>query len=110
MWVLLVTSGMRPSEVLGLPWAAVDLEAGVLSIYQKLIKVENRAVLADGTKVDHTGAAAGRTRVHRESADWSPASGAHRCPILVVLGAGGGPSGVGLGRIPREYLASPAQS
>jgi integrase len=57
MWVLLVTSGMRPSEVLGLPWAAVGLEAGVVSIYQKLIKVENRAVLADGTKVDHTGAA-----------------------------------------------------
>jgi hypothetical protein len=27
-------------EVLGLPWAAVDLEAGVVSIYQKLIKVE----------------------------------------------------------------------
>jgi integrase len=57
MWVLLVTSGMRPSEVLGLPWAAVDLEAGLLSIYQKLIKVENHAVIADGTKVDHTGAA-----------------------------------------------------
>jgi integrase len=56
MWVLLVTSGMRPSEVLGLPWPAVDLEAGVLSIYQKLIKVENRALLADGTKVDNTGA------------------------------------------------------
>jgi integrase len=33
------------------------LEAGVVSIYQKLIKVENRAMLADGTKVDHTGAA-----------------------------------------------------
>jgi integrase len=45
------------SEVLGMPWAAVDLEAGVLSIYQKLIKVENRAVVADETKVDHTGAA-----------------------------------------------------
>jgi integrase len=57
MWVLLVTSGMRPSEVLGLPWPAVDLEAGVVSIYQKLIKVEYRAVLADGTKVDHTGGA-----------------------------------------------------
>jgi integrase len=42
---------------LGLPWPAVDLEAGVVSIYQKLIKVENRTVLADGTKVDHTGAA-----------------------------------------------------
>jgi integrase len=57
MWVLLITSGMRPSEVLGLPWPAVDLEASVVSIYQKLIKVENRAVLTDGTKVDHTGAA-----------------------------------------------------
>jgi integrase len=57
MWVLLVTSGMRPSEVLGLPWAAVDLENGVLWIYQKLIKVENQAMLADGTKVDRTGAA-----------------------------------------------------
>ncbi|HEU4897075.1 MAG TPA: hypothetical protein VFX88_05810 [Actinomycetota bacterium] len=29
MWVLLVASGMRPSEVLGLPWAAVDLDAGI---------------------------------------------------------------------------------
>jgi integrase len=48
---------MRPSEVLGLPWPAVDLEAGVVSIYQKLIKVENRAVIADGTKTDRTGAA-----------------------------------------------------
>jgi integrase len=56
MWVLLVTSGMRPSEVLGLPWAAVDLDAGVLSIYQKLVKVGNRAVLTDGTKTDRTGA------------------------------------------------------
>jgi integrase len=63
MWVLLVASGMRPSEVLGLPWAAVDLDAGVVSIYQKLIKVENRAVIADGTKVEHraTGRALGRT-------------------------------------------------
>jgi integrase len=57
MWVLLVTSGMRPSEVLGLPWAAVDLDAGVVSIYQKLVKVGNRVVLTDGTKTDRTGAA-----------------------------------------------------
>jgi integrase len=69
MWVLLVTSGMRPSEVLGPPWAAVDLENGVLSIYQKLIKVENRAVLADGTKVDRTGAAIAQVIV---LARWPP--------------------------------------
>ena len=35
----------------------------MLSIYQKLIKVENRAVLADGTKMDHTGTAVARVIV-----------------------------------------------
>jgi integrase len=56
LWVLLVTSAMRPSEALGLSWPAVDLEAGVLSVYQKLIKVEKRAVLVDGTKTDGSAA------------------------------------------------------
>jgi len=56
LWVLLVTSAMRPSEVLGLPWPAVDLDAGVLSVYQKLIKVGERPVLMDGTKTDGSAA------------------------------------------------------
>jgi integrase len=50
MWALFVTSAMRPSEVLGLTWEAVDLEAGAISIYMKLIMVDGRAVLAEGTK------------------------------------------------------------
>jgi len=56
MWALLVTSAMRPSEVLGLPWAAVDLDAGVLAIYQKLIKVASGAVIAPGTKTEGSAA------------------------------------------------------
>jgi integrase len=50
MWALFVTSAMRPSEVLGLTWEAVDLEAGAISIYMKLIMVDGRAVLAEGAK------------------------------------------------------------
>jgi integrase len=56
MWALLVTSAMRPSEVLGLPWAAVDLGAGVLAVYQKLIKVGSSAVIAPGTKTEGSAA------------------------------------------------------
>jgi len=52
MWALFVTSAMRPSEVLGLTWEAVDLEAGDLSIYMKLLMVDGRAVLAEGTKTE----------------------------------------------------------
>jgi integrase len=56
MWALLVTSAMRPSEVLGLPWAAVDLDAGVLAVYQKLIKVGSRTLIAPGTKTEGSAA------------------------------------------------------
>jgi integrase len=56
LWLLLVTSALRPSEALGLSWPAVDLEAGVLSVYQKLIKVGKRGVLVDGTKTDGSAA------------------------------------------------------
>jgi integrase len=50
MWALFVTSAMRPSEVLGLTWEAVDLEAGAISIYMKLVMVDGRAVLTEGGK------------------------------------------------------------
>jgi integrase len=61
MWALFVTSAMRPSEVLGLLWTAVDLDStgddaqdaeavAAVSIYMKLIMVDGRAVLAEGTK------------------------------------------------------------
>jgi integrase len=56
MWLLMVTTAMRPSEVLGLRWSALDLDAGVLFIYKKLIKVDGVPVLRDGTKTDHSAA------------------------------------------------------
>jgi integrase len=56
LWVLLVTSALRPSEALGLAWPAVDLEAGVVSVYQKLIKVGKRGKRVDGTKTDGSAA------------------------------------------------------
>jgi integrase len=56
MWALLVTSAMRPSEVLGLPWAAVDLDGGVLAVYQKLVKVGSGTLLTPGTKTDGSAA------------------------------------------------------
>jgi integrase len=38
------------------PWAAVDLDAGVLAVYQKLIKVGSSAVIAPGTKTEGSAA------------------------------------------------------
>jgi integrase len=37
LWLLLITTGMRRGEVLGLRWTDVDLDAGVLSVRQSLI-------------------------------------------------------------------------
>jgi integrase len=61
MWALFVTSAMRPSEVLGMLWTAVDLDndgdgehdieaIAAVSIYMKLIMVDGQAILAEGTK------------------------------------------------------------
>jgi integrase len=56
LWALAVTSALRPSELLGLAWDAVDLEDGTIAIWQKQIKVGTRAMLADGTKTEDSAA------------------------------------------------------
>jgi integrase len=56
LWALAVTSALRPSELLGLAWDAVDLDDGAIAIWQKQIKVGTRAVLADGTKTEGSAA------------------------------------------------------
>jgi integrase len=45
MWLLSATTGMRRSELLGLPWRAVDLEAtpGRLAVVQTVVVVDRRA-------------------------------------------------------------------
>lgn len=42
-WVLLITTGLRRGELLGLRWRDVDLERGVLSVRQTVIVVERDA-------------------------------------------------------------------
>ena len=56
LWALAVTSALRPSELLGLAWDAVDLDNGAMAIWQKQIKVGTRGVLADGTKTEGSAA------------------------------------------------------
>lgn len=45
VWMLAASSGMRRSEVLGLRWEDVDLDAGRLAVRQGLVLVENRPLL-----------------------------------------------------------------
>jgi integrase len=52
MWLLAATTGMRRSELLGLPWRAVDLEAhpGRLWVVQVVVVVGQRPVIVAETK------------------------------------------------------------
>jgi integrase len=52
MWLLVATTGMRRSELLGLPWRAVDLDAnpGRLAIVQTVVVVNRRPVLVAAAK------------------------------------------------------------
>jgi integrase len=44
-WVLMAASGMRRSELLGLAWRNVDLDAGRLAVVDTLVMVRNRPTL-----------------------------------------------------------------
>jgi integrase len=52
MWLLFATTGMRRSELLGLPWQAVDLEAqpGRLAVVQAVVLVDQRPVVVAEAK------------------------------------------------------------
>lgn len=52
MWLLFPTTGMRRSELLGLPWRAVDLEAtpGRLAIVQTVVVLDRRPVIVAEAK------------------------------------------------------------
>jgi integrase len=36
--------GLRPGEVTGLPWSAVDLDAGLVAIRQMLVRMPDRSL------------------------------------------------------------------
>ncbi len=48
MWVVLASTGMRRSELLGLRWPFVDLEARRLAVIDTVVNVNNRAMLRIG--------------------------------------------------------------
>lgn len=50
LWFLAATTGMRRSELLGLRWGDLDLEAGRLSIQQRVVLVDAKPVVLFGTK------------------------------------------------------------
>jgi integrase len=50
MWLLLATTGMRRSEVVGLPWSAVDVSAGRLAVTQTAVKAGTSTVVESATK------------------------------------------------------------
>jgi integrase len=52
MWLLFATTGMRRSELLGLPWWAVDLEAtpGRLAVVQTVVVIDKQPVIVAEAK------------------------------------------------------------
>jgi len=50
LWLLLATTGLRRSEALGLPWRAIDLEGGQLTVMQRLVTVAGKPTIRLGTK------------------------------------------------------------
>jgi len=50
LWQLDATTGLRRGELLGLPWSAVNLDAGDLAVVQRLIMVDGKPEIRLGTK------------------------------------------------------------
>jgi integrase len=85
LWLLDCTTGLRRSELLGLPWRAVDLDKGEIAVIQRLVIVAGLPEVRLGTKTPRsarrialdpaTVAAlkAHRVRQHEERLAWGPA-------------------------------------
>jgi integrase len=50
LWLLDCTTGLRRSELLGLPWRAVDLDKGEFAVLQRIIIVNSKPQIQPGTK------------------------------------------------------------
>jgi len=47
LYLLLATTGLRRGEAVGLPWSAVDLDAGALSVRQALLSIRYRTEMSE---------------------------------------------------------------
>ena len=50
LWRLMLVTGLRPGEALGLAWDAVDLDSGLLHVRRAVRRYHGRAVLVDEVK------------------------------------------------------------
>lgn len=50
LFKLAFASGLRRSELLGLPWSSVDFDKKTITITQTVIKIDNEAVISETTK------------------------------------------------------------
>jgi integrase len=84
MWRLLATTGMRRGEALGLRWADVDLERGVLTI-------TNQRTIAGGVVVEgEPKSSAGRRSVSVDATTLAALKSWRRCQAAERLRMGGG--------------------
>jgi integrase len=87
LWLLDCTTGLRRSELLGLPWRAVDLDKGEVAVTQRLVIVAGRPEVRLGTKTPRSArrialdaATVAALKAHRlrqleERMAWGPAWG-----------------------------------
>jgi integrase len=54
LYTLALTTGLRRSEAIGLPWSQVDLESGSLPVVQALVEVDHQPKLKPIPKTDHS--------------------------------------------------------
>ena len=52
LWILTITTGMRKSEVLGLRWSDVDLDAGIIRISQVALTVHKMGTILSEPKTE----------------------------------------------------------
>ncbi|HEX8862688.1 MAG TPA: hypothetical protein VGC06_27075 [Actinomycetes bacterium] len=104
LWHLDATTGLRRSELLGLPWAAVDLDAAELAVVQRLVRVDRKWVVRRGTKTPKSArrialdqATVALLRAHRarqleERLAWGPAWQDNGLVFAARTGACSGPT------------------
>lgn len=54
LWVLLLTTGLRPGEALGLVWSDVDLDQGKLRVQRVLVRIDGKGWSRDETKTERS--------------------------------------------------------
>jgi len=115
LWTLIATTGLRRSEALGLRWQDVDLDRGVLTVRQQLVKTRTQGLQTTAPKSDRgrrpirlMARALTALRAHRERMDVERAAAAPPWPaseLVFVTRQGAGYNGKTIDTHWRRLLA-----